>query len=119
MKVMFCRWGTTLEQENQVIQAPWHFYESPCNPIHEASNCEGADNSSNEGEGEDGSNVAKEVLLLHRIASVEDDRRKKDIEEDLRVECGLLIDLIVRSISNLVWERGMGYKGDAFHLLRL
>ena len=25
MKVMFCRWGTTLEYENQVIQAPWHF----------------------------------------------------------------------------------------------
>ena len=85
------------------------FSKSPCNPIHEASYCEGADNSSNEGEGEDGSDVAEEVLLLHRIASVEDDRRKKDIEEDLRVECGLLIDLIVRSISNLVWEREMGY----------
>ena len=52
------------------------FSKSPCNPIHEASNCEGADNSSNEGEGEDGSNVAEEVLLLHRIARVEDDRRK-------------------------------------------
>ena len=52
------------------------FSKSPCNPIHEASNSEGADNSSNEGEGEDGSNVAEEVLLLHRIARVEDDRRK-------------------------------------------
>merc|ERR1719461_1952430 len=78
--------------------------DNTCNPIHEASNCEGADNSSNEGEGEDGSDVAEEVLLLHRIASVEDDRRKKDIEEDLRVECGLLIDLIVRSISNFAFE---------------
>ena len=80
------------------------FSKSPCNPIHEASNCEGADNSSNEGEGEDGSNVAEEVLLLHRIARVEDDRWEKDIEEDLWVECGLLIDLVVRSISNLGWK---------------
>ena len=85
------------------------FSKSPCNPIHEASNSEGADNSSNEGEGENGPNVAEEVLLLHRIASVEDDRRKEDIEEDLWVECGFLIDLVVRSISNLVWEREMGY----------
>ena len=95
------------------------FSKSPCNPIHEASNCEGADNSSNEGEGEDGSNVAKEVLLLHRIASVEDDRRKKDIEEDLRVECGLLIDLVVRSISDLVGKVKWDIMERLFHLLRL
>ena len=95
------------------------FSKSPCNPIHEASNCEGADNSSNEGEGEDGSDVAEEVLLLHRIARVEDDRRKKDVEEDLRVECGFLIDLVVRSISNLRWKCEMGRKGISVHLLRL
>ena len=95
------------------------FSKSPCNPIHEASNCEGADNSSNEGEGEDGSNVAKEVLLLHRIARVEDDRGEKDVEEDLWVECGFFIDLIVRSISNLGWKCEMGRNGEPPHLLRL
>ena len=88
------------------------FSKSPCNPIHEASNCEGADNSSNEGEGEDGSNVAKEVLLLHRIARVKDDRGEKDVEEDLWVECGFFIDLVVRSISNLIWKCEMGRNGE-------
>ena len=119
MKVMFCRWGTTLEHENQVIKAPWHFYKSPCNPIHEASNSEGADDSSDEGEGEDGPNVAEEVLLLHRIASMENDRRKKDVEKDLWVECGFLVDLVVRSISNLGWECEMKYCGETLRLLRL
>ena len=95
------------------------FSRSPCNPIHEASNSEGADNSSNEGEGEDGSNVAEEVLLLHCIASMEDDRRKKDVEEDFWVECGFLIDLIVRSISNLGWKCEMGHNEEPLHLLRL
>ena len=91
----------------------------PCYSIHEASNCEGADNSSNEGEGEDGSNVAEEILLLHCIASVEDDRRKKDVEKDFRVECGFFIDLVVRSISNLGWKCEMGHNGEPLHLLRL
>ena len=95
------------------------FSKSPCNPIHEASNSEGADNSSNEGEGENGPNVAEEVLLLHRIARVEDDRWEKDIEEDLWVEGGLLIDLVVRSISNLGWECEMKYCGETLRLLRL
>ena len=95
------------------------FSKSPCNPIHEASNSEGADNSSNEGEGENGPNVAEEVLLLHRIASVEDDRRKKDVEEDFRVEGGFFIDLVVRSISNLGWKCEMGRNGEPPHLLRL
>merc|ERR1719370_2134973 len=87
MKVMFCRWGTTL-----------------VTPYMKPPTVKGTDDSSDEGEGEDGSNVAEEVLLLHCIASMEDDRRKKDVEEDLWVECGLLIDLIVRSISNFAFE---------------
>ena len=50
---------------------------------------------------------------------MEDDRRKKDIEEDLRVECGLLIDLVVRSISDLVGKVKWDIMERLFHLLRL
>ena len=77
------------------------FSKSPCNPIHEASNCEGADNSSDEGKSEDGANVAEKVLLFHGIARVEDDWGEEDVEENLWVECSFLINLIVWPVGNL------------------
>ena len=73
----------------------------PCDSIHKAPNCEGANHSSNEGKGENGANVAEEVLLLHGIARVEDDWGKEDVEENLWVKSGFLIYLIIRTISNL------------------
>ena len=74
---------------------------APCDSIHKAPNCEGANHSSNEGKGENGANVAEEVLLLHGIARVEDDWGEKDVEENLWVECSFLINLIVWAIGNL------------------
>ena len=78
--------------------------EIPCDSIHEAPDCEGADDCSNEGEGEDRANVAEKVLLLHGIARVEDDWGEEDVEENLWVECSFLINFIVRAVSNLVSE---------------
>ena len=78
--------------------------EIPCDSIHEAPNSEGANNRSNKGEGEDGADVAEEVLFLHGITSVEDDWREEDVEENLWVECSFLINFIVRAVSNLVSE---------------
>ena len=73
----------------------------PCDSIHEAPNCEGADNRSNEGEGEDGADVAEKVLLLHGIARVEDDWGEKNVEENLWVKSSFFVDLIVRPVGNL------------------
>ena len=73
----------------------------PSDSIHEASNCEGADNSSDEGESEDGANVAEKVLLFHGIARVEDDWGEEDVEENLWVERCFLVNLIVWPVSNL------------------
>ena len=83
---------------------PKHFSLSnhlPCHSIHEAPNCEGADDGSDEGEGEDGADVAEKVLLLHGIARVEDDWGEKDVEENLWVEGSFLVNLIVWPVGNL------------------
>ena len=39
--------------------------------------------------------IVKEGLLVHAVASVEDDRRQQHVEEDLRVEGGGLLDVDV------------------------
>ena len=86
---------------------PKHFSLSnhlPCDSIHEAPNCEGADDGSDEGEGEDGADVAEKVLLLHGIARVEDDWGEKNVEENLWVKSSFFVDLIVRPVGNLESE---------------
>ena len=101
MKVMFCRWGTTLKYSQHYHRSQFTLSNLPCDSIHEAPNCEGADNCSDEGEGEDGANVAEKVLLLHGIARVEDDWGEKDVEENLWVERSFLVNLIVWPVGNL------------------
>ena len=91
--------------------------EIPCDSIHEAPNSEGADNRSNKGEGEDGADVAEEVLFLHGITSVEDDWGEEDVEENLWIECSFLVNFIVRAISNLEKgsNKGGGYTVSFLH----
>ena len=43
--------------------------------------------SPDEGEDDDGAEVAEEVFLLHLVPRVEDDRREQEVEEQRVVEC--------------------------------
>ena len=99
-----------------LFQQPEPSKDLPCDSIHEAPNCKGADDCSNEGEGENRANVAEKVLFLHGIACVEDDWGEEDVEENLWVECSFLINLIVWAISNLGSEKeGDGQKVSHFN----
>jgi len=60
---------------------------------HDAANDEGGDGRAHEGQGQDGPDVPEEEPLLHAVAGVEDDRRQDDVEENLRIEGRLLVDL--------------------------
>ena len=70
-----------------------HASISPGDPVHESPHGEGADSRPYEGEGEDGADVPEEILLLHGVAGVEDNRGQEDVEENLGVESSFDIDL--------------------------
>jgi hypothetical protein len=66
----------------------------PGNAIHDAPDDKGRDRGTEEGERDDGSNVAEEEALLHAVPGVEDDGREKHVEKDFGVESGFLVDLV-------------------------
>ena len=75
--------------------------EHLADPVHQAAHREGGDGRPHKGKGEDGAEVAEEVAPLHGVAGVEDDGREEDVEEKLRVEDGLLVDLALRGVHHL------------------
>merc|ERR1719431_368944 len=54
--------------------------------VHEATDRKGANCGANESKCEDGANVAEKIFFLHGISSVENNRRKKNIEKYFRVK---------------------------------
>ena len=68
--------------------------QHPRDAVHDAADHERGDGGAEEGEGQDGADVAEEESLLHAVAGVEYDGREEHVEEDLGVERRLLVDLV-------------------------
>ena len=70
------------------------FLQHPRHAVHDAANHESGDGGAEEGESQNGTDVAEEESLLHAVAGVEYDGREEHVEEDLGVERRLLVDLV-------------------------
>ena len=60
---------------------------------HDAGDDEGGDDGAKEGKGEDAAEIVKELFLSHAVASMEDDGRQDDEEEELRVKRDFLLNV--------------------------
>ena len=60
---------------------------------HDAGDDEGRDDGAKEGKGEDAAEIVKELFLSHAVASVEDDGRQDDEEEELGVKRDFLLNV--------------------------
>ena len=68
--------------------------QHPRHAVHDAADHKRGDGGAEEGEGQDGADVAEEEPFLHAVAGVEYDGREENVEEDLGVERRLLVDLV-------------------------
>lgn len=73
--------------------------------VHQQTDQERRDRCAQNGKRQNGAQIAEEVLALQRVARIEDDRRQDDVEEDLRIEGGLQVDLVLIEIDHLAAKR--------------
>ena len=61
-------------------------------PIHHSPDCESTYSCAHERKRENGPDVAEKVFLLHGVPGMKNDRRKKNVEEDLGIKGGFQIN---------------------------